>query len=129
MASATVLPISGMQHLSMENQTPTTTSTTTELPSTTASNDTVDFWTNLISKNLAIAQAASGEDSDGEASPSAIDEEIMKAPRRKSARDALAHQVAERLYPAPEGSLAPVIKYEKDVVMLRSMYGPLLAFT
>jgi hypothetical protein len=82
----------------------------------------VDYWTVLIRKNLATAQSVALAESDNEdASSTAIDEEIMNAPRRKSARDALAREIAAGLYPAAPNSLAPIIKYEKDVVMLRSM--------
>ena len=85
-------------------------------------NTSVDFLVNLIRKNLATAQVAQAADSDSEdtATP-LIDEEVMNAPRRKSARETLARNVAKRLYPAPPDSLAPIIQYEKDVVMLRSM--------
>lgn len=87
-----------------------------------ASNESTDYWTALIRKNLEAAQHAGDADSDTEDVPSStIDEEIMSAPRRKSPRDALAREVAARLYPAPPDSLAPIIKYEKDIVMLRSM--------
>lgn len=83
--------------------------------------DTVDYWAALLRKNLSTALENADSD-DGDASTTLqIDEEVLEAPRRKSARDALAHEVAVRLYPAPPDSLAPIIKYEKDIVMLRSM--------
>ena len=87
-----------------------------------SSDSTIDYWTALIRTNLATAELITAADSDSEDfSLGAIDEEIMNAPRRKSPRDALAREIAARLYPAPPDSLAPIIKYEKDVVMLRSM--------
>ena len=116
MASATVLPILGIKELSIHDQHQTN-STNGD-----SSNASADYWTALIRKNLETAQLAEGADSDAEdALSTSIDEEIMNAPRRKSPRDALAREIAARLYPAPPDSLAPTIKYEKDVVMLRSM--------
>ena len=116
MASATVLPTLGLNGLSIHNQHPIkTTNGDTSIAS-------ADYWTALIRKNLEAAQLAEGADSDTEDAPSiSIDEEIMNAPRRKSPRDTLARAIAARLYPAPPDSLAPIIKYEKDIVMLRSM--------
>ncbi|KAF2010158.1 RNI-like protein [Aaosphaeria arxii CBS 175.79] len=46
----------------------------------------------------------------------------MDAPRRKAADPvsaAIAEKAAELLYPAPDHSLAPIIKYERDLVKLR----------
>ncbi|KAK5127533.1 hypothetical protein LTR85_006872 [Meristemomyces frigidus] len=83
--------------------------------------ETVDFWTALLTGNLQ-AKHIEASDSDGEASPTLIDEEILNAPRRKSARDDLAHQIAVRLHPGHEqDSLGPIIQYEKDIVMLRAL--------
>ena len=87
-----------------------------------SSNSSVDYWTNLLRRTLSTAQSIVASDSDSEDGGSLkFDEEVMNAPRRKTARDALAREVAARLYPAPPDSLAPIIKYEKDIVMLRSM--------
>ena len=87
-----------------------------------AVSSSVGYWTALIRKNLATAQLVAVAESDLEdGSSPAIDEEIMNAPRRKSARDALAREIAAGLYEAPPDSLAPIIKYEKDIVTLRSM--------
>lgn len=91
-------------------------------PNGHSTDTSVAYWTALVHKNLAAAGEIQGTDSDGEdAATTTIDEEIMNAPRRKSTRDALARDVAARLYPAPADSLAPIIRYEKDIVMLRSM--------
>jgi hypothetical protein len=90
-------------------------------PSKDNTNSTVEYWTDLIRQSLATAKAIQLEDSDDEDPSPALNEEIMNAPRRKSARDALAQEVAARLYPAPPDSLGPIIKYEKDVVLLRSL--------
>lgn len=81
--------------------------------------DTVDYWTALLRKNLSTIQALGNINGDGEDGPQ-VDEEVMSAPRRNSPRDSLAIEIAARLYPAPPESLAPIIKYEKDIVMLRS---------
>jgi NLR family CARD domain-containing protein 3 len=116
MASATVLPTLGINGLSIHDQ------HRTNPADGDTSNASADYWTTLIRKNLEAAQSAEGADSDAEdALSTSIDEEIMNAPRRKSPRDALAREIANRLYPAPPDSLAPIIKYEKDIVMLRSM--------
>jgi hypothetical protein len=114
MASATTVSALDIKDLSIPKA--------TSLPNGDSTNSSVDYWTALIRKNLATAQMLAVEDSDHEdESSTAIDEEIMNAPRRKSPRDALAHEIAARLYPAPPDSLAPIIKYEKDIVTLRSM--------
>ena len=84
--------------------------------------DTIEYWAAILRENLAAAQAIIALDSDTEDTfTPTIDEDVLKAPRRKSNRDALACEVAALLYPAPPDSLAPIIKYEKDIVMLRSM--------
>lgn len=84
--------------------------------------DTVDYWARLIRASLAKLVRETDSDPEEVDSAAHIDEEILNAPRRKSARDAIARQVAAQLYPStdPE-SLAPIIKYEKDIVMLRSV--------
>ena len=116
MASATAVSALDFKTLSIDD------STDTPTQNGDATNTSADFWTSLLRKNLAIAQSVAAGDSDSEDGPTpTIDEEIVNAPRRKSARDALAREVAARLFPAPPDSLAPIIKYEKDVVMLRSM--------
>ena len=91
-----------------------------DVPDETKSDTTTSYWTALLRKNLSNAMVKLAG-SDAEDVPE-IDEEIMMAPRRKSPREDLAFEIAAHLYPAPPGSLAPIIKYEKDVVMLRSMY-------
>ena len=114
MASATTMSTLDIKDLSI--------SKATSIPNGDSTNSSVDYWTALIRKNLAVAQILAVADSDHEEeSSTVIDEEIMNAPRRKSPRDALARDVAARLYPAPPDSLAPIIKYEKDIVTLRSM--------
>ena len=116
MASATVLSSPDTKDLPMQGLKGPSSPNGDAIPSS------VDYWTALIRKNLAKAQSVVLADSDHEDESSiAIDEEVMNAPRRKSARDALARQVAAELYPAPPDSLAPIIQYEKDIVMLRSM--------
>jgi len=53
-----------------------------------------------------------------------IDETIMEAPRRRSADPeaaALANNIAQMLYPAPQTSLSSLIKYEKEIVKLRNL--------
>ena len=68
-----------------------------------SSNSSVDYWTALIRKNLATAQMLALADSDHEdEGPLSIDEEIMNAPRRKSPHDALAREIAARLYPGSQ---------------------------
>ena len=119
MASATILSISGMDSLAInDTRTPSLT-----MASTNAEDRTVEYWTALIRKNLTTAHEISLTDSDAEdTSTLSIDEEVMNAPRRKTARDALAKDIAARLHQAPSpDSLAPVIQYEKDIVLLRSL--------
>ncbi|KAK3706710.1 hypothetical protein LTR37_012554 [Vermiconidia calcicola] len=116
MASATTLSPPDMSKLSVYDHATAPTS------NGNMTNTSVDFWVNLIRNNLATARVVEAADSDGEdAATPLIKEEVMNAPRRKSARETLARNVAERLYPAPPDSLAPIIQYEKDVVKLRSM--------
>lgn len=116
MASATAVSALDFKKFSIEDTINTT------IQNGDSTNTSADYWTTLIRQNLATAEAMAAADSDAEdASTPIIDEEIMNAPRRKSVRDALAREVAARLYPAPPESLAPIIKYEKDIVMLRSL--------
>ena len=116
MASVTALSPMDIKDLSTETQNGSRSSNGDAISSS------VDYWTAMIRKNLATAQLVAVADSDHEDGSSiATDEEIMNAPRRKSARDALAREIAAELYPAPPDSLVPIIKYEKDIVMLRSM--------
>ncbi|KAK5163719.1 uncharacterized protein LTR77_010392 [Saxophila tyrrhenica] len=117
MASATSMPTMGIQNMSLDKQNSTPARTNEDSPSPSSA----QFWTDLIRKNLITEQAIQMENNDGEDTVFSIDEEIMNAPRRKSARDALAHEVAARLYPDLAESLAAIIKYEKDIVVLRSM--------
>ena len=83
--------------------------------------ETIDYWTTLLRRNLSTAQVLHEAGSEDGKDGLEIDEEVMNAPRRKSAREYLAIELAARLYPAPPDSFAPIIKYEKDVVMLRNM--------
>lgn len=53
-----------------------------------------------------------------------IDESINDAPRRRSAdpeRATLASLISQLLYPAPNDSLAPLIRYEENIVLLRKL--------
>ncbi|KAM0704718.1 hypothetical protein Q7P35_007504 [Cladosporium inversicolor] len=82
------------------------------------STDSSEYWANILRKNLFIAEYL---DSDLDTEES-IDEAILTAPRRGTARDALACETAARVYPDyPPDSLAPIIQYEKDTVKLRSL--------
>ena len=91
-----------------------------DVPDEVTDETTTSYWTALLRKNLSNAMVKlAGSDAEDMAE---IDEEVMMAPRRKSPREDLALEIAAQLYPGPPGSLAPIIKYEKDVVMLRSMY-------
>lgn len=49
-----------------------------------------------------------------------IDDELYWLPRRKSGRESLAIAIASLLYPSPEGSLSPLIRYEADRVRLKA---------
>ncbi|KAK4549895.1 hypothetical protein LTR36_005196 [Oleoguttula mirabilis] len=95
---------------------------TLNLPTET---ETVDHWTALLRTSLDSAKHGETVDSTNgvvDAEPLDVSEEVLNAPRRKSARDALAHQIAARLHPGhDEGSLAPIIQYEKDLIMLRAL--------
>ncbi|KAK3073706.1 hypothetical protein LTR53_004464 [Teratosphaeriaceae sp. CCFEE 6253] len=83
--------------------------------------DNVDSWTALLSSNLSKAVPTVNSDCE-ETNRPLIDEEILNAPRRRSARHELAQQIATRLYPGSDpDSLTPIIKYEKDIAMLRHM--------
>lgn len=83
---------------------------------------TADYWINLLRINLQVFHSAQAEYPDASEEQPSISEEIMNAPRRKSARDTLATQIAARLYPCSGlDSLAPIIKYEKDIVLLRKL--------
>jgi NLR family CARD domain-containing protein 3 len=83
--------------------------------------DSTDYWTDLVRVNLTNLTSIARSDGE-EAARQPIDEKILDAPRRKSAKDEQAHQIAHRLYPGfAADSLAPVIKYEKDIVTLRAM--------
>ena len=94
---------------------------TTEQP-TMGATDSVDYWTTLLRSNLSKVVSSTDSDCEEDGHPVVINEEILNAPRRKSARDELAGQVAAHLYPAEDpDSLAPIINYEKDVVMLRQL--------
>jgi hypothetical protein len=117
MASATALPTMGTQHLALNKD---------HYSTQHDDGSSTEFWTNMIRKNLTSAAACHPEANDDGTVMPVIDEEIMNAPRRKSARDTLAYDVAAQLYPDLAGSVAAIIKYEKDVVMLRHMYVCLL---
>lgn len=118
MACATELPIVEISTLSFKD----IHNDAVLLSSNNVEQESVGYWTTLIRTNLETAQVISLADSDTEESTIlTIDEDIMSVPRRKTARDALARQIAAQLYPAPPDSQAPIIKYEKDIVMLRNL--------
>lgn len=79
------------------------------------------YWADLVRSNLAQANVRPTEVGDGEDRSNTIDEAIMKAPRRSSSRGDLARNIAAELYPDLHGSVAAIIQYEKDVVLLRSL--------
>ena len=84
--------------------------------------DIAEYWVNLIRDNIWIAHTVRTAESDTEDEQPSISDEILNAPRRKSTHDALATQIAARTYPtSTPDSLAPIIKYEKDIVLLRSL--------
>lgn len=119
MASATALPSVGIAKLYLQDAEPISTSPP---PATTVEDSSVAYWAALIQKNLSTAHSVGFADSDDEdTSPLRVDEEIMNAPRRKGPREVLARNIAMRLYPASLGSLAPIIQYEKDIIMLRHL--------
>jgi hypothetical protein len=80
--------------------------------------DSSEYWADVLRENLLIAARLGGETETEET----INEAILSAPRRGTARDALAREIASIVYPnfSPE-SLGPIIQYEKDVVKLRSL--------
>ena len=83
---------------------------------------TADYWISILRSNLQIAHSNRTDDLDTDDEQPSINEEILKAPRRKSARASLAAAIAARLYPSSDpDSLAPIIKYEKDIVLLRNL--------
>lgn len=75
-----------------------------------------EYWADVLRKNLLITeQLNTDNETDG-----LIDEAILTAPRRGTARDTLARETAARIYTDyPPESLAPIIQYEKDIVKLR----------
>ena len=84
--------------------------------------DTIDHWVHLLRSNLQIAHSSQAKDTDVIEEQPTISEEIMSAQRRKSARDIIATEIAARLYPCSDlDSLAPIIRYEKDIVLLRKL--------
>jgi hypothetical protein len=83
-----------------------------------ASTDSSEYWADVVRKNLLVAGHL---DADIEMEE-IIDEAVLTAPRRGTARDALACETAARIYTDfPPDSLAPIIQYEKDIVKLRSL--------
>jgi Ran GTPase-activating protein (RanGAP) involved in mRNA processing and transport len=80
--------------------------------------DSSEYWADVLRKNMLIAARLDGETETEET----INEAILSAPRRGTARDALAREIASMVYPnfSPE-SLGPIIQYEKDIVKLRSL--------
>lgn len=126
MATATsISPLhADMAHLSIHEQILGPAQSSATMSPTPVSENEVSKWTDLIRTSLDIMQSLD-EDSEETGSDSQttapIDETVMDAPRRKSTRDALAQAAAKRLYPAPAESLAPIIQYEKNIVMLRAM--------
>lgn len=89
------------------------------------SEESADYWTNLLRKNLSKIMATKTSDSQMEDLFSntllLIDEEVLHAPRRKSAQASLASAIAAWLYTDLATPLASIIQYEKDIVLLRSM--------
>ena len=82
------------------------------------STDSSEYWADILRKNLLIAERLNTGIDAGQL----IDETVLSAPRRGTARDALACETAARVYPDyPPDSLAPITQYEKDVVKLRSL--------
>ncbi|KAF1993264.1 RNI-like protein [Amniculicola lignicola CBS 123094] len=79
-------------------------------------------WADILRKELLLV--APYDDSPDGTLPMdvTVDEAVLGAPRRRAADSetaALAEQIADLLYPSPDHSLGPIIKYEKDVVKLR----------
>ena len=84
---------------------------------------TAQKWAALITANL--TQLDSSKLSNGAETFPTLDEEILTAPRRRSANSddaSLAHEIASILFPGfPPESLAPIIKYEETIVNLRRL--------
>jgi hypothetical protein len=77
-----------------------------------------EYWADIIRKNILITEQLDTDNDTDEL----IDEAVLTAPRRGTARDTLAHETAARIYTDyPQESLAPIIQYEKDIVKLRSL--------
>jgi hypothetical protein len=80
--------------------------------------DSSEHWADILRENLLIV-ARLGEETDTEET---INEAILNAPRRGTARDTLAREIASIVYPNfPPDSPGPIIQYEKDIVKLRSL--------
>lgn len=81
-------------------------------------------WAEKIRKALVVVAEAASTGEENTLVSISIDESINDAPRRRSAHPetaALAVMIAGLLYPAPNDSLAPLIKYESDIVTLRKL--------
>lgn len=81
----------------------------------TRTNDAT-YWADLIRAQLSNLASYNAPEH------AAIDEAVMKAPRRRAANPnvaALAMKTAQLLYPSTKHSLKALIQYEKDVVSLR----------
>ncbi|CAI6271127.1 unnamed protein product [Periconia digitata] len=86
---------------------------------------TANEWASLIRNQLDLIDLDGGPHQHVEIPMSAtIDEKIMEAPRRRAAnRDAaaLAREVSQILYPSKEDPLGALIRYEKDITLLRRL--------
>ncbi|KAM0717740.1 hypothetical protein Q7P37_007592 [Cladosporium fusiforme] len=77
-----------------------------------------EYWTEVLKTNLRILDRLENDTRTVEG----IDEGILTAPRRRSARHDFACEIASMVYPGfPPDSLVPIIQYEKDIVKLRSL--------
>jgi len=116
MASATTMATDALAGLSLADKVEV-------LPNLPVSSSSASYWTTLLRASLSAAQAinddtAAGSHSAGEC---LIDEEMLSAPRRRSARSALAQEVASQLYQGQKDALGAIIQYERDIVMLRGL--------
>lgn len=80
--------------------------------------ESAGYWADILRKNLlTVARLDEGTDPE-----QIIDEAILTAPRRGSARDGLAREIAALVYTDLQpDSLGPIIQYEKDIVRLRPL--------
>lgn len=86
--------------------------------------DTAHQWAEKIKSNLLLVSEAGDPEEAITNNALHIDESINDAPRRRSAdpgRTGLANMIAQLLYPSPNDSLAPLIRYEENIVLLRKL--------